>query len=280
MPHHWVPGPGAVILASIVTVLAAGSAAAGQNAAGAAGQDVTGGRSLYIASCARCHGVDGAGGEGPPLARSVLPRAPDDEALIDIIMNGIPGTGMSEVWWLGPAELQRVARYVRSLAPSATDEPGRLAGDPVRGRAVYERAGCALCHTVRGFGTAHGPDLTTVGARRGTRHLREAVLDPAAALPRGLTAISPEFTDYLLIRVVDANGRELRGLRMNEDTYTLQLKDDEGTVHSFYKPDLRALEREFDRSLMQSFRGVLSDAEVDDLVAYLATLTARQRGIS
>lgn len=244
-------------------------------------EDLEKGRGHYVASCAPCHGVQGGGGEGPPLARAQLMRAPDDRALARIVLGGLPGSSMSGSWWLSPDEVAQVVRFVRSLAPSGPDEVALLTGDPARGRALYEAEGCADCHTLRGFGTARGPDLTTVGARRGPGHLREALTDPAAALPRGMTAMPSDFVDYLIVRVVDADGRQVRGMRMNEDTYTLQLKDARGVLRSFYKPDLRELEREFDRSLMQSYRDRLSEEEIEDLVAYLATLTgAALRGIS
>lgn len=184
---------------------------------------------------------------------------------------GIPGTAMGPSRWLSADEARLVVAYVRSLAPSGGGGPPP--GDADRGRALFEESGCVGCHTVGGFGTARGPDLTTVGARRGPAYLREAVVDPAAALPRGMTAMPRDFVDYLMVRVVDASGREWRGMRMNEDSYTIQLKDARGVVHSFYKPDLRSLEREFDRSLMQSYADQLSDAQIDDLVSYMMTLT-------
>ena len=40
-----------------------------------------------------------------------------------------------------------------------------------------------------------------------------------------------DFLDYLMIRVVDRDGNEVLGMRMNEDTYTIQLKDDRGNLH-------------------------------------------------
>ncbi len=238
------------------------------------------GRASYLANCARCHGVDGGGGEGPPLARSTLPRAPTDAALVRLIAGGIDGTAMGGSWWLSRADLETLARYVRSLAPAVADAPEHLPGDPSRGRAVFEEAGCGRCHTIDGFGTARGPDLTRVGARRGSEYLREAILDPAAALPRGLTAMPSDFVDYLVVRVVDAEGNVVRGMRMNEDTYTIQLKDARGGVHSFYKPALSGIEREFDRSLMQSYADRLGPEEIDDLVAYLAGLTGTGRSVS
>ncbi len=241
--------------------------------------DLTRGRMHYIASCARCHGVEGAGGEGPSLARSDLPRAPDDESLMRIMRGGISGTGMSGSWWLSPGELSQVALYVRSLAPSGPGDV-EMVGDPARGLGLFESARCSRCHTIGGFGTSRGPDLTSVGLRRGTSHLREAVLDPAAALPRGQTAIAPEFSDYLMVRVVDSDGNEMTGMRMNEDTYTIQLKDGRGRLHSYYKPALVELEKQFDRSLMRSYRDTFTDEELDDLVAYLSTLRGSVRGIS
>jgi hypothetical protein len=106
--------------------------------------------------------------------------------------------------------------------------------------------------------------------------LREALLDPGAALPRGLTAMPRDFSDYLMVRVVDRDGTEVRGMRMNEDSYTIQLKDGRGVVRSFYKPDLRELEKQFDGSLMRSYRDRFSDAEIDDLVSYMMTLSGTE----
>jgi hypothetical protein len=62
-------------------------------------------------------------------------------------------------------------------------------------------------------------------------------------------------------------------MRMNEDSYTIQLKDARGGLHSFYKPDLRLLEKQFDGSLMRSYRAAFTDDEMDDLVSYLMSLT-------
>ena len=235
--------------------------------------DLARGRTLYVTYCARCHGMTGGGGEGPSLARRELPRAPDDEALIALIRDGIPGTAMSPTWWLGDREYEPLTGYVRSLAPATAAVDDSVRGDAVRGQQLFEGSGgCASCHTVGGFGTNHGPDLTTVGSRRGTAFIREAILDPEAALPRGLTEVGLNFIDYLVVRVVDRDGRELVGTRLNEDSYTIQVRDLLGQLHSFYKPHLQKLEKQFDQSLMQSYREQFSDAEIDDLLAYLTTL--------
>jgi cytochrome c oxidase cbb3-type subunit 3 len=262
-----------------LTVAGIAAPAGGQEGAAPTDHDLVRGRVHFLANCARCHGADGGGGEGPSLARARLPRAPDDASLVGIMSEGIPGTAMSSTWWLSSEELSQVAAYVRSLAPKGETGTG-LAGDPVRGRALYDREGCDRCHTIGGFGTGRGPDLTSVGLRRGVGYLREAIVDPAAALPRGQTAIASDFVDWLMVRVVDEVGQELRGMRMNEDTYTIQIKDARGHLRSFYKPALRELEKEFDRSLMRSYRDRLTDEELDDLLSYLMTLAGERRAVS
>ena len=143
--------------------------------------DLAMGKRLYGGMCARCHGMNGMGGEGPSLARSVLRRAPDDAALMTILQEGIPGTGMPSVRTLSTAELRQLAGYVRAFGRA---ERGSLPGDPERGRAFYETfPECSYCHIVAGRGVSLGPELTDVGARRGPERLREALVNPGASLP-------------------------------------------------------------------------------------------------
>jgi len=61
-----------------------------------------------------------------------------------------------------------------------------------------------------------------------------------------------------------------------EDSFTIVLKDAAGKLHGLSKPDLRSLEKEPGKSLMPSFTDTLSAAQMDDLVAYLATLKGAQ----
>jgi hypothetical protein len=67
---------------------------------------------------------------------------------------------------------------------------------------------------------------------------------------------------------------------VNEDSYSIQLRDGRGNVRSFYKPALREVQKQFDRSLMRSYREAFTDDEIDDLVVYLMSLTVARRGVS
>ena len=254
-------------LALFVPILLAGAVAlADSPISKQTAADLARGRRLFQGQCARCHGMDGAGGTGPGLNRSVLGRASDDQALFSVIKEGIRGTEMPAAWQMIEQEIWQVVGYVRSLGRTVRVP---LPGDPGPGQRLYETKGhCATCHIVRGRGGSLGPDLTEIGARRGISHLRSVLLNPGSSKARD----SSGYISFLVMRVVTQDGREVRGTRVNEDTFTLQLRDADNRVHSFRKQELKELTREPRESLMPSFQTVFSPSEIDDLIASLASL--------
>ena len=221
--------------------------------------DAVEGRRVFDAQRAWCHGNQGEGGMGPSL-HGGLRHATTLASIVEIITNGIPGTDMPGFRSpLTDRSIRQTAAYVQSLSRTNRQTSG---GDARRGAIVYEANGCAGCHVAGGVGGILGPELTTIGARRGAAYLREALVKPAAAHPPG----------YLVVRAVPASGPEIRGIRVNEDVFWVHIRDAGGTVHALQKSDLKRLDRELDASLMPSYASRLKDAELDDLVAYLTTL--------
>jgi putative heme-binding domain-containing protein len=218
------------------------------------------GRKIFESQCALCHGQTGTGGRGPSLHRPKLKHAPDDEALALVIAEGIPPE-MPGAWQLTPREVMSVAAYVRSLGAIP---PEKLPGDAARGERIYQAKGCAACHIVDGKGEGFGPELSDIGARRNAAHLRQAVQRPASALPE----------DFLYVAATTAAGT-VRGIRVNEDSFFIQIKDARGQFHSFAKAELKDLKRLRGETPMPSFESALSAAELDDLVAYLASLKGK-----
>ena len=76
--------------------------------------------------------------------------------------------------------------------------------------------------------------------------------------------------------VVPKNGPSVTGLRVNEDSFSIQVRDNSGRSYSFWKSDVAKIERQRGKSPMPSYKGQLSDAELTDLVAYLASLKERK----
>src|SRR5262249_8596488 len=127
---------------------------------------------------------------------------------------------------------------------------------------VYQKSGCASCHAVDGQGGGLGPDLSAIGATRGPEHLRQSLVEPAAAHQPG----------YLVARAVDADGKTVRGILVNEDVFWILLRDLSGTVPAVARTDKTHLEGEPAATLMPSYASRLSATELDDVVAYLSTL--------
>ena len=252
--------PVRVTLAVAALLLLIQSGAVPQNASNAAKPqeptaDAAAGKPIFERYCAPCHGINGGGGRGPRLNRPRLTYAPTDAALRSVIADGIP-PAMPDAWYLSDEEIANVAAHIRALGKT----PGELVpGDPVRGAAIYARSGCSSCHILRGQGVGFGPDLTSVGDRRNASFVRTVINKPSSALPEG----------FLFVTVVTAEGKSVSGIRLNEDSFTIQLKDPTGKIYSFRKRDLKRLNKEAGSTPMPAFEKVLSAKEVEDLAAFL-----------
>ena len=225
--------------------------------------DLDRGKRLFQNNCAVCHGFDGMGGAGPSLASAKLHRAPDNAALIELITNGIEDQGMPPSWHLLPNGPKLIAAYVRTLG-AVQQTP--VHGDTEHGRVVYRNAGCAGCHIISGEGTGIGPELSGVALRRTSALIRRTILHPDSSLPQG----------FVMVRLQARGEPEMTGLRVNEDSFTIQLKDARGHFRSFEKGKLVTFERQPGKTLMPSYADSLTNSDLDDLVAWLTTLRAEQ----
>jgi putative heme-binding domain-containing protein len=224
------------------------------------GEDLAKGERLYNAQCAGCHGPKGEGAKGPTLARSTLPRAADDAALLRVIENGIPGTEMPGAYAMILREVSQVAAYVKSLGRIPQQ---MVTGDALKGEQIYHgRGGCPVCHAINGVGGISGPDLSRIGARRSVAHLLEALVNPSAELPDG----------FAWVEAIDRTGRKLEGVRLNEDTFSIQFRDAKGALRSYWKRELKDLKVGKDKSPMPAYDQSLNEAERGDVAAYLASL--------
>jgi cytochrome c oxidase cbb3-type subunit 3 len=260
--------PERYLCAVVLLVIAALALAQPRSAA-----DLAAGARLFQTDCAVCHGPAGEGDRGPTLAVPRLGRAADFEGLVKLLGKGVEGTEMPAANRLTTREVGQVAAFVLSLGRRPRVA---LPGDPGRGKALYmDKGGCVLCHAIRGQGGTLGPDLTDIGLRRGGGRLRSAVVTPEAELPRSFGAYRSDVhltQNFLAVRAHTRDGGEVQGVRVNEDTFSIQIRDVTGRVHSFWKAELAALDKEWGRSPMPTYDGVFSADQLDDLVAFLASL--------
>jgi putative heme-binding domain-containing protein len=221
------------------------------------------GARLYAGQCSVCHGTNGDLITGVDLRAGKFLTVRSDEDLARVLVTGRPAAGMPSFAVLHTDESRAIIAYIRS-GFDATAEGVKI-GDARRGAAIFEgKGGCASCHRVNGRGAYTATDLTEIGTMRTPGSLQRALVEPAQAiLPANRQ-----------VRVVTRDGRTIRGRRLNEDTFTIQLIDDQSRLVSLVKSDLRTFEL-VPASSMPSYETTLTGDERADLVAYLLSLKGR-----
>ncbi|HWF39196.1 MAG TPA: c-type cytochrome [Candidatus Acidoferrales bacterium] len=221
--------------------------------------DIEYGARIFLTQCTGCHGVNGDQVPGVNLGSGQFRHVFSDSDLRSVITNGIPGTGMRP-FNFDPSELAGIVAYIRNM--HIFDAGKTKLGDPTRGEALFEGTGnCGSCHRVNGKGPRVAPDLSDIGALRTADLLERSLVDPSAAmLPMNRS-----------VRAVLRNGKVITGRRLNEDTYSVQLIDDQEHLVSLDKSDLREY-TVVTTSSMPSYKDKLSAQEISDVVAYLLTL--------
>jgi len=259
-----------ICAAAIATGAISAHAAARQDAQAAKPEEQSPGKQLFEQRCSTCHGLDAGGAMGPNIQG--IPFRLGADPVKAIIKNGMGGGGGMPAFagQLDDAQIQQIVDYLLTLQRK---DSAPITGDPAKGKEVYDASGCASCHMIAGQGGDAGPELTTVGSLRGAGYLRSALLYPGTDLPQEHVFVeSGGQLDYLFIHLVTKDGKAYDGTRVVEDSFRIVIKDAKGNFLSFRKADLRELQKETGKSVMPSVKGKLSDEQVNDLVAYLASL--------
>lgn len=217
------------------------------------------GMGIYRARCADCHGMDARGIRAPDLSQ-VWASGRTDDGLFRTLRTGVPG---SEMPFVGARtsddNVWRILAYLRTLAAPAPSDPPR--GSAENGERIF-RVNCQSCHRVNGRGGRLGPDLSRVGSARARAtmimQIRGAVEDFKAG--------------YEPVTLTAPGGQEIHGVKKNEDLFSVQIMDTRERIQGYLKKDMRAVTND-KRSAMPSFGAErLPDGDLDDLLAYLATL--------
>ena len=232
-------------------------------------------------NCALCHGLGArGGGRGPDLTRAQKKHATSDAVMFQIINNGIPGTAMPANGTNGQGvgmtdeEVWELIAYIRSVEVKAPTKP---IGDAARGKELfYGDANCSLCHMINGKGGRLGPELTSVGGIRTVEAIIDSVRNPSRRLAWGLTEPTKEFAqEYETVTVVTANGKEIKGVALNEDHFSVQMMDANEQIYLLEKDKLRSFQKSRESMMPKYDAAVLNDKDLGDLVAYLISLGAK-----
>ncbi len=170
----------------------------------------------------------------------------------------------------------QIVSFIRSLAgnePVTLTSRETVSGNAAAGKAVFEgKGGCLSCHQVNGAGVNVGPDLSAIGTKP-AQQLQASTLHPnqppaPGGRGRGGNRVLPPAT--VIAKTKD--GKEYRGVRKAQDSFTVQMVDTAGHYHSFAKSDLADLRIEAKSIMPDDYEKRLSPEEVQNLMAYMKTL--------
>jgi len=245
-------------------LLAAGAFAQTTNPFGTDAKAAETGLGIFRVYCGSCHGKLAKGGRAPDLTRGSFHSGDTDADLFRVIGSGIPGSEMAA--YSDRITNENIWRIITFLRSSNHAEPAPGGEASAGEKLFWGKGGCGACHAIGTRGNRLGPDLTRIGRQRSAAYLRESLIDPGADIVR----------DYAGVTVISRDGKSTRGIEKWLDDFSVVLMDFSGHVHSFDRAAVRSVTRDME-SLMPSYRATLKDAELTDLLAFLASLgTARE----
>jgi putative heme-binding domain-containing protein len=137
------------------------------------------------------------------------------------------------------------------------------AADASRGRTLMDSNKCFDCHRIGDRGSRLGPNLSDIGDRRTPDSLRQALVAPDAEV----------IAENRFVRLVTAQGATITGRLLNQDAFSVQLITPGEELKTYMRAGLRDYAI-VDTGLMPSVEGKLTDQQIADIVAYLASLKA------
>ncbi|HEU0095959.1 MAG TPA: c-type cytochrome [Rhizomicrobium sp.] len=244
-------------------------------AAPALAQTADQGKAVYDRHCTACHGADGGAGERAPaivIGSATTLRGERSEAqILDIVRNGIPGTGMP-AWKtrLPEDDILAIGAYVHALRGTAIDNP--LPGDPAHGREVFWGKGdCGSCHMLGGRGGVIGPDLGNIAVQRKAAAISDALTKVQHRVygDGGVHLPAIPLMDYNQVTVVMKDGRSIEGVMRNQDAWSVQFIGMDGKYYSFDRDRLRSVTIRPGSVMPTDYDKRLSPDEFRDLLAFL-----------
>ncbi len=220
---------------------------------------ISNGAAMFRNRCAGCHGPDARGYLGPDLT-SYWSAGGTDARMFDIVRRGIPGTEMigADPQRVLDKDIWQTLAYIRTLSAFPAVPP---TGDAVSGERIF-RANCASCHRVSGRGGQLGPDLSRIGSARPRAGLLSKIRGSSEVIRPG----------YEPVTLVTREGERIRGVRKNEDEFSIQIMDARERLQGYVKANLTAITLD-KQSLMPAYGpDRLNDRDLDDLLRYLTSL--------
>lgn len=224
------------------------------------------GGGMFRTRCAGCHGPDAKGYVGPDLT-GLWASGFSDSRIFDTVRAGVPGTDMpaADRERVPDREIWQVLAYLRTVAASTPPPP--LTGNADNGARMFQTM-CSGCHMVNGLGGQLGPDLSRIGSGRSRAVVLKKIRGPNDNIRAG----------YEPVTLVLRDGQRIRGVRKNEDEFSIQIMDLRQRLQGVAKANLSEVTEEKQSVMPVYGPAQLSDSDLDDLLRFLVTLRGPDSG--
>ena len=137
-------------------------------------------------------------------------------------------------------------------------------GDPKRGAVIFadKKLTCVKCHAIKGTGGNIGPDLSSIGAAAPVDYLIESLLNPSKKIKEG----------YRMTVIGTDDGHVYSGMVVREDTNVVIVRNAAGQEMRVAKSGIESRETSPVSMMPSGLTDLLTQNQLADLVAYLATL--------
>jgi putative heme-binding domain-containing protein len=188
-----------------------------------------------------------------------------------VVLAGLPQTDAPRA--AQPAEPQQ-AIVIPAADPKNPDQIGNLSyeaaarralaarGDVEKGRQLFARQSCSVCHTDKDGQTPKGPHLVDLGKRYQPAELVESILTPSAKLAQGFETWSFETTE----------GKVLTGFIVRERAGATVIRQASGLEVELKKEQIEFRKRQELSSMPDKIVDNLTPEQLADLLAYLRSL--------
>ena len=272
----WLAVCGFLVASSILLPASSDARQGGSESSGAGGfknpmdgnaEAIQSGKVNYEARCASCHGADAKGTERGSDLTGVWAAGETDQQLAQAVRRGVPNTLLRHSF--GPdSDVWAVLAYLKTLSVASPQSPAQ--GNANNGKSIFVGR-CGSCHEVDGVGGNLGPNLSQVGAARSRPFLAEKIRHSSSYIMDEYSG-GNVVDGYQPVTLVTLDGKKIRGVKKNEDAFSIQIMDMQQRLQGHLKANLREVVNET-KSLMPDFgSNVLSDQDLEDLLTYLGTL--------
>lgn len=224
-------------------------------------------------SCFACHMVEDEGGiVGPNLSRAGFSYTP--EWIYTWIRSPQTVKRKTKMPTIGldDQEDREITAFLANLPKERQTFPKEWMvyldkkGDPKRGETLFfdldGKANCAKCHWIKDKGGKVGANLSYVGSSRTLHFLLESVLDPSAVITVGFASVM----------ILTKDGEFLTGIKKGEDSSSLRIFTKDSKYLIIPKDRIKKFKTQKISMMPENFKEILSVEEVQDILAFLATL--------